>query len=306
MIRIDHPAFAHRNPARRNLARIRVISRLAHRVLPSSLARISAICTGSTPVFCQCSAPTMCIRQELSPARHRLRARIQHPAHLVLQHRTGHIRVLDRKRPAKPAALLKVLNLHQLHPAHRAQQLQGPVAQMQTAQPMAARMVRHTVRIMCAHILQPKLLRQELRKLPGIPAAAARCGHFGLQRLVLQPLRHQRIVIAHHRHATGRRAHHRLRRFELLHKSPQQRIRLFLVAGIPVHLPAAGLAGRKVDSMSQPLQHADHGLTRLRKQRVVIAGDEQPETRNPLPLRSTSTMRAHTAQLHNSLSTLVQ
>jgi hypothetical protein len=34
--------------------------------------------------------------------------------------------------------------------------------------------------------------------------------------------------------------------------------------------------------MPQPLQHPHHGLTRLRKQRIVIAGDKQRDSQTDL------------------------
>jgi hypothetical protein len=45
-----------------------------------------------------------------------------------------------------------------------------------------------------------------------------------------------------------------------------------------VHLPAAGLAGWEIDGMPEALEQAHDCLAGLRKQRVVVTGDEK---RNP-------------------------
>jgi hypothetical protein len=42
-----------------------------------------------------------------------------------------------------------------------------------------------------------------------------------------------------------------------------------------VHLAAAGLAGREVNSMAQALKHANDGLSCGGKQGVVVTGDEE-------------------------------
>jgi hypothetical protein len=49
-----------------------------------------------------------------------------------------------------------------------------------------------------------------------------------------------------------------------------------------MHLPAACLPRRKLHRMPQTLQHTNHSLTRLRKQRIVIAGDKQRDSQTNL------------------------
>ena len=50
--------------------------------------------------------------------------------------------------------------------------------------------------------------------------------------------------------------------------------RLPLIAGVVVHLPAAGLPGREFHRLSQALEHGHHRFPRLREQGVVVACDE--------------------------------
>jgi hypothetical protein len=48
-----------------------------------------------------------------------------------------------------------------------------------------------------------------------------------------------------------------------------------MVAGVPVHLAAAGLLDWKVNSVAEALEYANYGLAGLGKESVVVTGDEQ-------------------------------
>ncbi len=69
--------------------------------------------------------------------------------------------------------------------------------------------------------------------------------------------------------------HHGLGPFELGDEAREQRQRLGLIAGVPVHLAAAGLASRKVHRVAEPFQHAHYCLAGVREQRVVIASNKK-------------------------------
>ena len=68
---------------------------------------------------------------------------------------------------------------------------------------------------------------------------------------------------------------HRFRIGKHFDKPLHQRQSLGLVAGVVMHLPAAGLLSRKHDGMAQAFEHAGHRDARLRKQGVVIASDKK-------------------------------
>src|SRR5207248_3017945 len=57
---------------------------------------------------------------------------------------------------------------------------------------------------------------------------------------------------------------------------------LALIAGVEVHLPAAGLGLRKVHRMAQTLQQQRSGDTHVGKQRIVEAGNEERNLHRPL------------------------
>ena len=60
--------------------------------------------------------------------------------------------------------------------------------------------------------------------------------------------------------------------------------RLALVAGVDVHLPAAGLLRREDHLVTQPLQQRHRRLAHLREQRVAKAGHEQRDPHaDPMP-----------------------
>ena len=78
-----------------------------------------------------------------------------------------------------------------------------------------------------------------------------------------------------HADARGGGRDHHLGVMEDLHEATNERDGLALVAGVEVHLAAAGLLAPELDGVAQPLQHLNGGTAGLRKQRVVEAGDKQ-------------------------------
>jgi len=142
---------------------------------------------------------------------------------------------------------------------------------MQTAQGVATGMVCYAVRIRCADIFYSKTMHQQLGKFID---AGQQSYHFREKVGVFRDPGDLLIVFPHHGHARGRGYANNFTIPKDLNKAAHKRKGLHLIAGVVVHLPAAGLAGRKLDRMSQPFQHLHHGLTRLRKQSVVIAGNE--------------------------------
>src|SRR5579863_8502550 len=54
-----------------------------------------------------------------------------------------------------------------------------------------------------------------------------------------------------------------------------QRNRFGMIAGVVMHLPAAGLGGAEFHRVAQTFEHAHHRLAGLGEERVVIAGDEE-------------------------------
>ena len=92
------------------------------------LARISARCMVRTPARVRERPPPMCMRQEQSPA-----VRTSAPVDftwviLSLEHRRRRLGVLDRERPAEPAAGLGLGQLDEVDAVDGAQQLQRLVA----------------------------------------------------------------------------------------------------------------------------------------------------------------------------------
>ena len=140
---------------------------------------------------------------------------------------------------------------------------------------MAAGVIRDPVRVIRADVGQTKPFGQERGELPD--AGQNCCNFIDDARMVsgsLQTRCHGGIVLAHHGDAAGGRHDHGFSMPELLDKPGQKGHGVLLVAGVVVHLSAAGLAGRKVDRVAQPFKDTNDGLPRFGEERVVIAGNK--------------------------------
>jgi len=201
-----------------------------------------------------------------------LSLRIQNRRYFIPQHRARNIGILHREGSTKSATLLQPFQLDQINPSHSFQKPHRTIPEQKIPQPMTTSVISHPMRIISPNILQPQPLRQKLRKLKHL-----RQQHINLsnQPLILQRQSHLRIMIPHHRHTRRRRHHNCLGPAKLFNKSRKQRHRLSLIARVVMHLTATRLPRRKLHRMSQALQHPHHGLTRLRKKCVVIAGNEK-------------------------------
>jgi len=204
-----------------------------------------------------------------------LRAGGEHGTHLVGQHRRGHGTVLHRERAAEPAAHLGVRQLHQVDARDVAQQPQRAVTDPQQAQRMAGRVVGDPVRVVRPDVLHPENINKQLRQLER--ARGDGLGPPG-QLLVTEPARHHRMLMPHRARARGGRHDHHLAVLEDVHVPADQRQGLAQVAGVGVHLPAAGLLRRKRHLVTEPFQQPYGGPAHAGEQAVGQAGHEQ---RNP-------------------------
>src|SRR5712691_9309301 len=123
---------------------------------------------------------------------------------------------------------------------------------------MAGRLVRDAVREVRADVLHTEVRHQELRELEDAP-------------------RQRRTELADHPDARGRRRHHGVETLEDAFEPRREGERFLAVAAVRVELAAAGLLGRELDLVSEPLEHAHDGLRRLWKERVAEAGDEETD-----------------------------
>ena len=202
----------------------------------SCAARISARCIVRTPARWRRSAPPMCIRHELSAAV-QTSARVSSTRRsLSAEHRHRRVGVLDRERPAEAAALVRVLELHEVDPAHRRQQPPRPVADVQQPQRVAGRVQRHAVRER------------------GADVGHARAGRPGTRSARTAARARRRHVLAHVADARGRRRDDDLVAARTRAPSAGQRRAVLPVARVAVHLPAARLLLREHDLVAEPLE----------------------------------------------------
>lgn len=85
---------------------------------------------------------------------------------------------------------------------------------------------------------------------------------------------HEGVMVADHRGTRSRRRDDDIVGLERPAEPIDERDAGVLVAGIEVHLAAAGLLGGEFDFVPQSPDEADHRPADLREEQVVVAGDE--------------------------------
>ena len=203
----------------------------------------------------------MCIRQELSPAVH-TSARVASTLRILSASMAVEVSAfLTANVPPNPQHTSASGSSTRSIPATLAQQPQRPVADPQQPQRVAGRVVGDPVRVVGADVLHPEHVGQQLGQLVG--AGGHRLGAAG-QRLVPVAPGHHRVLVPDRAGARAGRDHDRLAALEHLHVPADQRQRLAQVAGVHVHLAAAGLRGRELHLVAEPLQQPDRGPARRR------------------------------------------
>ena len=137
------------------------------------------------------------------------------------------------------------------------------------------------MRKVCADVFHAKPVDEELAQF--VDAGQQRCELLA-QIFVAQLLKEAGILIANHGHAGRGGNDDRFRVLIDADKTLGLREGFGAEAGIGVHLAAAGLLGVKIEVHAEPLQQAHHRPARLRKERVVIAGDKERRAHGWQPL----------------------
>jgi hypothetical protein len=195
---------------------------------------------------------------------------------LLCEHGGGDVGILDGEGSTEAAALLEGGKLDEFDAAHFVQETHGAVAEGEVAKAVAAGVVGDAVRVVGADVFEAKAVGEKLGELkdPG-QQLGDRVFEVGIAGLTGHLTRHLRVVIAHHGDAGGGRDDDGFCVRELVDEALQEGHGLGLVAGVVVHLAAAGLAWRKVYGVPEALEDAHDGLAGAGEERVVIAGDEE-------------------------------
>ncbi len=151
-------------------------------------------------------------------------------------------------------------------------QAEGSVADVQRAQAVATGVIGDAMRKVCADVVDAQLVDEELAQLvdarqQGLKALA--------QVFVAEFFKEAWILIADHGDAGGGGNDDGFRVLIEADEALGLREGLGAEAGVGVHLAAAGLLGLKVELDAQAFEQSDHSAAGLRKERVVIAGDEE-------------------------------
>ena len=228
-------------------------------------ARICARCTARVPARLRSSPPPMCMRQELSAAV-TTSARVSPTARcLSVSIAVETSGFLTAKVPPKPQHSSASGSSISSSPRTARSSRSGASPRRRPAQRVAGRVVGHAVRVVRAHVLDPEPPAQELAQLPG----------------ALGQRRDRRARgPSPRRTALGDTTTSDSAKADA--NALAQPRGLGAVAGVEVHLPAAGLLEREVDLAAQPLEQPHHRAPGAREERVVEAGDEQGDTHGGL------------------------
>src|SRR5829696_3009529 len=108
---------------------------------------------------------------------------------------------------------------------------------------------------------------------------------------VVYELRGHRVELADHTDAGARRRHNSLVASKDLHKAPDERYGFPRVAGVEVHLAAAGLLEGEVYLVPEAFQELYGCPSGLRKERIVEARDKERHTHGQLAPQIVSLLR---------------
>src|SRR5581483_10440152 len=155
------------------------------------------------------------------------------------------------------------------------------VAEMEPAETVAGRVIRHAVRERRADVLDSERVDEELGQLEDARAERRRLAHEADAR---RRGRDDDVVVAEHRFEAAR-----------------ERGRLVLVAAVRVHLAAAGLLERELDLVAEALEELDDRAAGGGKERVVEAGEEErdPHAAARPPRTNARPSRARASGLSN-------
>jgi hypothetical protein len=155
----------------------------------------------------------------------------------------------------------------------------GAVAEVEVAEAVAAGVVGDAVGIVGADIVEAEALGEELGELEDF---GEEFGDGGLEVGIAGVRCHFGVVVADHGDAGGGGDDDSFGVLELVDEALEEGVGLGLVAGVVVHLAAAGLAWGEVDGVAEAFEDADDGLACGGEEGVVIAGDEERDAQGSL------------------------
>ena len=199
-------------------------------------------------------------------------ARLHDGVELVVENRTRRLGVLDRERATEPAALGRARKRNQIEALDGPQEVERRVAEPQSPQRVARRVVRDPVRKGRADVGHAEMPHEKLGQLqhPGCEGA-----HRPRELRVLHLLGEVGVEVAHHRHARSRRCDDDLGVGEDAHESMRESRGGVLIPGVEVELPATRLFVGELDVVTEPLEDAHCRDPRFGEERVVETRDEE-------------------------------
>ena len=199
---------------------------------------------------------------------------------LLCEHGGGDVGVFDGEGSAEAAALLEGGKLDEFDATHFAEKAHRAVAEGEVAEAVAAGVVGDAVWVVGTNVFEVEAVGEELGELKD---TRQELGDGGFEVGVAYVTRHLGIVITHHGDAGGRGDDDGFGVRELVDEALQEGHGLGLVAGVVVHLAAAGLAWGEVYGVPEALEDTHDGLAGAGEERVVVAGDEERDAQGSPP-----------------------
>jgi len=188
------------------------------------------------------------------------------------EHGGGDVGIFDGEGSAEAAAFFERGKLDEFDAADVAEEAHGAVAEGEIAKAVAAGVVGDAVGVDGADAVEVETVGEEFGELED---AGEEVGDGGFEAGVAGLAGHFGVVVAHHGDAGGGRDDYGFGVGELGDEALEEGEGFGLVAGVVVHLAAAGLGWGEVDGVAEALEDTDDGLAGTGEERVVITGDEE-------------------------------
>jgi hypothetical protein len=188
------------------------------------------------------------------------------------EHGGGDVGIFDGEGSAETATLFEVGKGDEVDAADVLEEAKGAVAEVEIAEAVAAGVVGDAVGEEGTDVFEAEPFGEELGELEDF---RKEFGDGGLEGGVAGFKGHFGVVVAHHGDAGGGGDDDGFGVAELLDEALEEGEGFGLVAGVVVHLTAAGLGGVEVDGVAEAFEDADDGLAGAGEEGVVIAGDEE-------------------------------
>ena len=200
------------------------------------------------------------------------------------KHGEGDVGVFDGEGAPEAAALFFAGEFAEVEAADLVEELDGSVADVEHTQGVAGRVIGDGVGEGGADVGGAEAVYEEFGELED---AREQSADFGEEGGIVFGFGHHHVVFAHHGDAGGGRDADGFGIAEDFDEAADEGDGFPVIAGVVVHLAAAGLGEGEVEGVAEAFEDARDGDTGLGEERVVIAGDEERDAQGCPPENAT-------------------